>query len=89
MKCSNCQHSQFKLVKRNYIVKSRNALRSQTVMEDLLIQECKICGEITIPEDSKRIIDVYRKKIREEMEKMSSDSLHLGSIKDTIKKLIG
>jgi len=89
MKCSNCQHSQFKLVKRNYLVKSRNVLRSQTVMEDLLIQECKICGEITIPEESKHIIALYRKKIREEMENMSSDSLHLGSIKDTIKKLIG
>jgi hypothetical protein len=61
-------------------------------MEDLLVQECKICGEVTIPADSQKIIEVYRRKIREEMEAMSSPSMQgasLGSIKDTIKKLIG
>ena len=70
MKCPNCQHGEFKQVVRKYVLKTRHTEKKEIIIENLPVEECKICGNIILPEQSEKMIEIIRRQIRKEIEQM-------------------
>lgn len=101
MRCPKCKNESFKIIKKKHPIKTRFSLDNEIVVENLPVNECKICGHTVIPESSEKYITMIREKIRDKMkesieeerikeEESSQDqTLNFSKIKDTIKKIIG
>lgn len=106
MKKNNCKYcgGLFKVATTEYTIRSRHSQKSETTIENLVVNECTICGHVEMPESSEKYIEMIRQKIRREMEGETNEAkvtsmiskpevnpldIHLKNFKNIIKKLIG
>lgn len=103
-KCKYC-HGKFKLVKKEYVVRSRNKDKSETIIEDLKMLVCTVCSHTELTESSEKYVEYIRAKFRNELtsqvsqnnlestqtkiEPAKKEKLNMSFIKDTILKWIG
>jgi YgiT-type zinc finger domain-containing protein len=92
MTCKICGGSH-KISTREHNVRSRNPQRRNLVIENLPVNECKICGHITIPESSQKMVSMLRESIRNQMVEIvtseDEDPRTFQKIKNILKTWIG
>lgn len=85
MMCSICRNDEFKHVKRKYVLKTRFSQEHEIILENLPVHECKICGNVIVPESSQQYITLLRGKIRRDMEPTTTGDTDLSSEMNLVK----
>lgn len=94
----NCKYcgGKFRLTTKEYTLRSRCEKKSETVIENLSMYECTICGHKEMPESSEAYISMIRNIIQKEMEKQADKSstqyvenIYISTFKKMLSKLIG
>jgi len=67
-KCRKC-NAQIKVIKKEYHIKSRNKVASDICYENAEFYQCKVCDYCELTEVSQKLVDMWRKKLREDIQK--------------------
>ena len=74
-RCTICD-GKFKQTAKKHTIKTRHQAKNNLVIENLPVLQCTICGHIEIPEESQKVIEAIRLRIRREMEEDAKNASH-------------